>query len=112
MKTALPLEKEIEKKICDYARLKGCYVRKFTSPNNRSVPDRLIIAPGGAVGFLEIKRFGQTPTKAQGLEMDALAMIGATVSWCDCVPAGRLFVDGLVCRGAERQGSAEKESER
>lgn len=98
-KPPAPLEKEIEKKICDYAKSKGCYVRKFTSPNNRSVPDRLIIAPGGAVGFLEIKRGGQSPTKAQEHEMALLKKQGCTVGWCDNVPDGKQFVDDLVLKG-------------
>jgi hypothetical protein len=94
-----PLEKEIEKKVCDYAKSKGCYVRKFVSPNNRSVPDRIIIAPGGAVGFLELKRGGQKPTKAQEVEMEALEKVGATVGWCDNVPDGKMFVDTLLSLG-------------
>lgn len=97
-----PLEKEIEKKICDYAKSKGCYVRKFTSPNNRSVPDRLIIAPGGAVGFLEVKRGGEKPTKAQTLEIETLRKIGANAAWCDNVLDGKTFVDNLVIEGAGR----------
>lgn len=98
-----PLEKEIEKKICDYAKSKGCYVRKFVSPNNRSVPDRLIIAPGGAVGFLEIKREGCKPTKAQEAEIAALRKIGAFVSWSDSVHGGKQFVDSLVIEGIGRR---------
>lgn len=99
----LPLEKEIEKKICDYAKTRGCYVRKFTSPNNRSVPDRLIIAPGNAVGFLEIKRQGQKPTKAQELEIGLLAKQGCDVWWCDNVKDGRQFVDRLIRAGINNQ---------
>ena len=102
-KTRKPLEKEIEKKICDYAKQLGCYVRKFTSPNQRSVPDRLIIALGGAVGFLEIKRGGESPTKAQEHEMSLLKQIGARVDWCDNAFDGRVFVENLVAEGKERQ---------
>jgi len=94
-----PLEKEIEKKICDYAKSKGCYVRKFVSPNNRSVPDRIIIAPGGAVLFLEIKREGCKPTKAQLAEMELLAKVEARVAWCDNVLDGKLWVDALIWAG-------------
>jgi len=94
-----PLEKEIEKKVCDYAKSKGCYVRKFVSPNNRSVPDRIIIAPGGVVGFLELKRGGQKPTKAQEVEINLLQNIGANVECCDNVEAGKKFVDYLVKKG-------------
>ena len=101
-----PLEKEIEKKICDYAKSKGCYVRKFVSPSNQSVPDRLIIAPGGAVGFLEVKRGGQSPTKAQEHEMSALKQTGVDVWWCDNVENGKQFVDRLI-----RAGEKNKERE-
>lgn len=94
-----PLEKEIEKKICDYAKSKGCYVRKFVSPNNRSVPDRIIIAPGGAVGFLEVKRQGCKPTKAQEVEINLLQNIGANVEFCDNVESGKKFVDYLLKKG-------------
>lgn len=56
---ALPLEKDVEKKVCDYAKQMGCYVRKFTSPSQRSVPDRIIITPAGRVIFIEFKRAQQ-----------------------------------------------------
>ena len=105
-KPPAPLEKEIEKKICDYAKSKGCYVRKFTSPNNRSVPDRLIIAPGGAVGFLEVKRGGEKPTKAQEHEMGLLKKQGCDVWWADNVLDGKQFVDRLI-----RAGEKNKERE-
>lgn len=102
-KPPAPLEKEIEKKICDYAKSKGCYVRKFTSPNNRSVPDRLIIAPGGAVGFLEVKRGGEKPTKAQEHEIKQLKQIGAEVWWADNVLDGKQFVDRLIRAGEQNK---------
>jgi len=101
MKKTSPLEKEIEKKICDYAKSKGCYVRKFVSPNNRSVPDRLIIAPGGAVGFLEVKREGCAPTKAQHTEIGSLLKVGANAAWCDSVKGGKVFVDKLLAGKSE-----------
>jgi hypothetical protein len=101
-KPPAPLEKEIEKKICDYAKSKGCYVRKFTSPNNCSVPDRLIIAPGGAVGFLEVKRGGEKPTKAQEHEMGLLKKQGCNVDWCDNAFDGKVFIENLVAEGKER----------
>ena len=106
-KTRKPLEKEIEKKICDYARSLGCKADKFTSPNRRSVPDRIVIAPGGAVGFLEIKRGGESPTKAQDHEIGLLKALGCVAQWCDNVADGKLFVDYLVEKG--KQNKMEKE---
>lgn len=91
-----PLEKEIEKKVGDYAKKHGCLYMKFTSPARRAVPDRIIIAPGGRVGFLELKRKGQKPTALQQQEMNTLKAKGCTVHWVDCVEHGKMFVDRLV----------------
>lgn len=57
-KKAKPLEKEIEKKVCDYAKASGMLVYKFTSPARRSVPDRLFIPEGKSAFFIEFKREG------------------------------------------------------
>jgi hypothetical protein len=43
MKNDDPLEKVIEKKVCDYAKSKGFVVYKFASFNNAGVPDRIMI---------------------------------------------------------------------
>lgn len=95
------LEKEIEKKVGEYATKKlGCLYYKFTSPARRAVPDRLIIAPNGNVGFLELKREGCKPTTLQQREMQKLKDAGQRVAWVDSVAAGKLFVDNLI-RGKE-----------
>ena len=89
------LEKQIEKKVCDYAKQQGCLVFKFTSPNNRSVPDRIIIAPGGKVGFLELKRPGNKPTPLQADTLRKLKEQGCHAEWTDSVEGGKQFVDKL-----------------
>lgn len=91
-----PLEKEIEKKIGDYAKKLGCLYWKFVSPATPSVPDRVIIAPGGRVGWLELKRKGQKPTPKQHAKMAELEGKGATVGWVDNVEDGKRFVDKLL----------------
>ena len=40
------LEKQIEAKVCEYAKTKGVLVYKFTSPARAAVPDRLMTIPG------------------------------------------------------------------
>ena len=47
------LEKQIEAKVCDYAKERGLLVYKFTSPNRMAVPDRMFIRPDGKVFFIE-----------------------------------------------------------
>lgn len=90
------LEKEIEKKVGDYAKSKGCIYYKFCSPNQRAVPDRIIIAPGRPAAFLELKREGCKPTALQQREIQKLKDAGQRVAWVDSVAAGKLFVDKLL----------------
>lgn len=104
---ASPLEKEIEKKVGEYAKKLDCLYYKFTSPNQRAVPDRMIVAPGGAVGFLELKRKGQKPTALQQLEMNRLKDKGCTVHWVDNVSDGKLFIDKLVAKENTQQEDEE-----
>lgn len=88
-----PLEKDIEKKVCAYARTLGCLVYKFTSPSQRSVPDRLFIMPGGrGCFFIEFKRLGQKPTPAQEVEIAKIQKRGIYVGVADNVDAGKAIV--------------------
>lgn len=105
---ASPLEKEIEKQVGDYAKKRGCSYEKFTSPARRAVPDRIITAPGGAIGFLELKREGQKPTVLQQKDMNARRDKGCTVAWVDNVQAGKVFVDMLVLKGQLAQKTREE----
>jgi hypothetical protein len=90
------LEKDIEKKIGDFAKKQGCLYYKFTSPARRAVPDRMIVTPEGVIGFLEIKAKGKKPTPLQQLEIKRLQEQGCTADWCDSVESGRLFVTKLL----------------
>lgn len=91
-----PLEKDIEKKVCDHAKALGCLVYKFTSPAKRSVPDRLFVMPGGIVFFIEFKRRGEKPTPAQALEISKLKEKGAQVFIIDNVDTGRCLIADLM----------------
>ncbi len=87
------LEKEIEGKVCDYAKGKGFLCYKFTSPARRSVPDRIFITPEGKVFFIEFKRLGAVSTAAQEVEQQKIRNQGITVYVVDRVAEGRAFVD-------------------
>lgn len=99
-----PLEKDIEAKIGQYAKSKGCLCYKFTSPANRAVPDRMIITPNGVVGFLEIKRKGQKPTPLQMVELQKLKAMKCNVGWCDNVDDGCNFIHRLMVRDSDSIG--------
>lgn len=94
MKNSDPLEKDIEAKVCDYAKKLNCIVYKFTSPNRRSVPDRLFIMPGGrGVFFIEFKRLGHKPTVAQEVEIAKIRAQGIYVGVVDNVDAGKKVIE-------------------
>lgn len=59
------LERDIERIVTKHAIDYGFLSYKFTSPNNRGVPDRIFISPTGQVIFIEFKQKGKWLTKLQ-----------------------------------------------
>jgi len=95
------LEKQIEAKVCDYAKAKGMMVYKFTSPARAAVPDRMFIYKG-RVFFIEFKREGQKPTPAQEREHNRMRQHQINVFVVDNVDAGKECIDtmcGLIEHG-------------
>lgn len=59
------LEKQIEAYLVKRVKEIGGVPYKFTSPSNRGVCDRLVVLPGGAIWFVEMKRAGGKLTPLQ-----------------------------------------------
>lgn len=78
------IEKKLEKRCCDIAKANGFWTRKFSSPSNRGVPDRIFLKDG-EVFFIEFKAPGNTPTKLQEHEIDQITSHGGFAQWCDSV---------------------------
>jgi len=93
------LEKDIEAKVCAFAKSHGMLVYKFTSPQRRSVPDRLFITRIGVVFFIEFKKKGKKPTEGQAREIARLRATGVQVFIVDEVDEGKRIV-GLMAIGA------------
>lgn len=91
-----PLEKDIERKIGDFAKKHSCLYLKFTSPARRAVPDRMIITPQGVIGFLEVKAAGKIPTTLQMNEIKKLWSMKCLAAWCDNVEEGCEFIQKLL----------------
>jgi hypothetical protein len=72
-------EKDIEAHLVAHIKAQGGLAYKFTSPHRRSVPDRLVLLPGGRVCFVECKAPGATPTRAQAREHKRLRALGVPV---------------------------------
>ena len=90
------LERDIEKKVCDYAKDRGYLAYKFTSPSRAAVPDRLFIGPTGHMWFVEFKQGGKKPTPAQEREHHRLRQQGVEVWVIDSVESGKEMVDAMV----------------
>jgi len=76
------LERDIEAYLVKRCKEIGALADKFTSPQRRSVPDRLITF-GGRVLFVELKATGKKPTEAQVRDHERRRAAGAEVVWLD-----------------------------
>lgn len=72
-------EKSIEQKLVKEVRLRGGICPKFTSPGFSGMPDRLVILPGGHVGFVEVKAPGKKPRPLQEARHQMLRSLGILV---------------------------------
>ena len=72
-------EREIELKLRKATADRGGLCLKFTPTNWVGAPDRLVLLPGGAVGFVEIKAPGQRPRPLQVRRHAQLAELGYVV---------------------------------
>ena len=54
-------EKETERKLVRAVKRMGGICPKFVSPGMDGMPDRMILLPGGKIGFVEVKAPGRKP---------------------------------------------------
>ncbi len=80
MKEEKPVsEAQVEAHLTKRVKERGGIAYKFTSPQRRSVPDRMCVMPGGKIVFVELKRPGAKPTEQQAREHQRLRELGASV---------------------------------
>ena len=72
-------EKTIEQKLVRATKAAGGIAPKFVSPGFDGMPDRLIILPGGRIGFVEVKAPGKKPRPLQISRHDLLRRLGCRV---------------------------------
>ena len=58
-------ERTIEQKLAARVKAMGGIAPKFTSPGFDGMPDRLVLLPGGRMGFVELKAPGKKPRALQ-----------------------------------------------
>lgn len=80
-------ESDVEAYLVKCVEARGGIAEKFSSPNRRSVPDRLISWPEGIVHFIECKAPGQDPTGAQERDHIRRRQMGFVVEVVDTFEA-------------------------
>lgn len=73
-------EKEIEKYLRDEIKNLGGRAYKWVSPGNDGVPDRIVILPGRAPIFVELKTETGRLTRLQSIQIDRLTQMGQQVA--------------------------------
>ena len=69
-------EKEIEQSLRKAVLKRGGLCLKFISPGWSGAPDRLVLLPGGRMGFVELKAPGKRPRPLQTARMSILRRLG------------------------------------
>jgi len=84
------LERDIEKALCDRVKTLGGLCEKFTSPNRKNVPDRIVTLENRII-FVELKAPNKKPTKAQERDHNRRIKLGCDVRVIDSVGAANAF---------------------
>ena len=72
-------EKTIEHKLTIAAKNMGGIALKFVSPGFDGMPDRVVLIPGGHMGFVEVKSMGCNPRPLQVSRHGMLRSLGFKV---------------------------------
>jgi len=75
-------EIEIEKYLMKRVKDKGGLCWKFTS-GLAGMPDRIVMFPGGKLGFLEVKKPGSLPRALQIKRITQINRLGFFSTWVD-----------------------------
>ena len=78
-------EKTIEKKLVIAIKDMGGIAPKFMSPGFDGMPDRIVLLPGGRMGFVEVKAPGKVPRPLQEARHRMLRRLGFQVYLLDAV---------------------------
>ena len=86
----------VEKHLISATRACGGMCIKFTSPGMSGVPDRIVILPGGKIGFAELKAPGKKPRLVQRAVLRVLYRLGCRVAAIDNKKSAEGFIRRLA----------------
>ena len=72
-------EKTLEQKLVKTVKEKGGVCPKLVSPGTDGMPDRMVLMPGGRIGFVEVKAPGKKPRPLQESRIRLLRRLGFLV---------------------------------
>lgn len=72
-------ERQIEQKFVKAVKAAGGIAPKLTSPGFDGMPDRMVLMPGGCIGFVEVKAPGEKPRPLQFSRHRLLRRLGFKV---------------------------------
>ena len=72
-------EKKIEEKLVTSVKRMGGICHNWASPGFEGVPDRIVLLPGGKIGFVEVKAPGEKPRPLQLSRHRLLQKLGFSV---------------------------------
>lgn len=76
-------ESMVERKLITEVKKRGGLALKFISPGLDGVPDRLVLFPGGRLGFVELKALGKKMRPLQVKRVKQLRVLGFKVYCID-----------------------------
>lgn len=88
-------ECELERRFCRLVAQAGGKAYKFVSPGNGGVPDRIVVLPGGRIGFVELKQEGGRPRKLQQFQQAELERLGCYTAVVDSLERAVAVIDEL-----------------
>ncbi len=91
-------EKDVERYLVTLSHKNKILTFKLVSPNQSGVPDRIVIAPDGALYFVELKRPGQQPRPLQQSVFAKLRNYGHPVYVIDNKDIAKRFIDDIVLK--------------
>ena len=78
-------ERQIEQKLVKAVKTAGGIAPKLTSPGFDGMPDRMVLMPGGCIGFVEVKAPGEKPRPLQLSRHRLLRRLGFKVYVLDSI---------------------------
>lgn len=92
-------EKNIEQYLVDKAKACGGYALKWVCPSWTGVPDRIVVLPGGKIGFVETKSPGKTTRPQQERWLERLKSLGFKAYVADSKEAVDIILEEIRTGG-------------